>query len=207
MDTLFCYDTLRSRLLGIGLLIAMQTVGIALVWSGPASAQQVLENPQPNSFQSGISTISGWVCNANSVQILIDGVALLDAAYGTSREDTRTVCVDANNGFGVLYNWNLLSEGPHTVALCVNGVCEQSVPVFVSTYGPQFLSGIPPAGFVLCTNTLPVPFPTTTFLVWQQSQQNWAIALTLTCTEIQTLCAPPVDPAIQQLCTLLSQCC
>jgi len=171
------------------------------------TAQQVLENPQPNSFQSGIATISGWVCNAHSVRLLIDGVAFLDAAYGTSREDTRPVCGDANNGFGVLFNWNLLGEGPHTVALCVDGECGQSVPVSVNTYGVEFLSGPQPRTLVACTNTGPAPFPTITVLSWQESQQNWAITLSPTCTEVQTLCAPPVAPSLQQLCPLLTQCC
>lgn len=176
-------------------------------WQTNVSTQQVLENPQPDSFQSGISTISGGVCNAQSVRILIDGVAFIDAAYGTSREDTRRVCGDANNGFSVLYNWNLLGEGQHTVALCVDGVCGRSVSVSVNTYGVEFLSGPHPDPIVACTNARPAPFPTITVLVWQESQQNWAIALTPTCTEVQTLCAPPVAPSFQQLCPLLTPCC
>jgi hypothetical protein len=176
-------------------------------WQTTTGTQQTLENPQPDSSQSGISVISGWVCDAQSVRILIDGESFLDAAYGTSREDTRPTCGDANNGFGVLYNWNVLGEGQHTVALCVDGVCGQSVPVHVNTYGTEFLRDLHPDPIVACTNTGPTPFPTVTVLVWQESQQNWAIALTPTCQEVQTLCAPPVAPPLQQLCPRLAGCC
>lgn len=205
MNTLFRCGRLR-RLVGIALLTAMQSLAIALLWSETAYSR-VLENPRPGSFQSGISTISGWVCSANFVQILIDGINRLTAAYGTSREDTRSVCGDADNGFGLLFNWNILGEGLHTAALCVDGLCGESIPFFVNTYGTEFLRGIPPVSFAACTNTAPVPFPTVTVLAWQESQQNWAIALTPTCAEIRALCVPPVAPELQQACTLLSQCC
>ena len=91
-----------------------------------ASAQTTLENPQPNSFQSGVSVLSGWACDALVVGIAIDDdghfdenfdgyitledgyydtdMVLLEAAYGTSRADTMGVCGDTDNGFGVLYN-------------------------------------------------------------------------------------------------------
>jgi len=95
---------------------------------------------------------------ANFVQILIDGVSRLTAAYGTSREDTRSVCGDADNGFGLLFNWNILGEGLHTAALCVDGLCGESIPFFVNTYGTEFLRGIPPLSITACTNTgNPIP--------------------------------------------------
>ena len=74
-----------------------------------------MEHPLPNSFQSGVGIISGWACEANKLEIQIDAGALFEAAYGTSREDTRVVCGDANNGFGLTFNWNLLGDGEHTI--------------------------------------------------------------------------------------------
>ena len=47
----------------------------------------VLENPAPRSFQSGISVISGWVCEAGRVEVELDGEHRLVAASGTSRAD------------------------------------------------------------------------------------------------------------------------
>jgi hypothetical protein len=37
----------------------------------------VLENPQPDSFQSGIGVISGFVCTATLIEIGFDGTATL----------------------------------------------------------------------------------------------------------------------------------
>ena len=48
-------------------------------------AQAALENPQPGSFQSGIGVVSGFVCDAEQIEIEFDGTASFEAAYGTSR--------------------------------------------------------------------------------------------------------------------------
>ena len=50
-----------------------------------------LENPGPNSFQSGIGVISGWVCEAEEVLITLNGEPQ-PAAYGTERW-IRSPCV------------------------------------------------------------------------------------------------------------------
>ena len=49
-----------------------------------------LENPGPHSFQSGIGVISGWVCAAEEVEIVLNGEPQ-EAAYGTERLDTEAV--------------------------------------------------------------------------------------------------------------------
>ena len=79
-----------------------------------------LENPGPNSFQSGIGVISGWVCEADEVEIAIGALGRQVAAYGTERLDTRDACGDTDNGFGLLFNWNLLGEGEHEVVAYVD---------------------------------------------------------------------------------------
>ena len=71
--------------------------------------------------------ISGWVCDAARVEIrLTNGrtgeVQTFTAGYGTTREDTQGVCGDTNNGFGFLWNWNLLGDGEHTVQALADGV-------------------------------------------------------------------------------------
>src|SRR5262249_51085910 len=106
-----------------------------------ASVQGVLENPQPVSSVSGISTISGWVCTANQITVIIDGSIVLPVAYGTPRGDTRTICNDDNNGFGLLVNWNNLSPGMHQVVALADGVEFGRATVTVSTFGTPFLSG------------------------------------------------------------------
>ena len=80
-----------------------------------------LENPGSASFQSGIGVISGWVCDAELVEIELNGVPQ-EAAYGTERLDTEAVCGDTDNGFGLLFNWNRLEDGAHEVVAFVDGV-------------------------------------------------------------------------------------
>src|SRR5690349_15785082 len=84
------------------------------IGSGSNGAGTVLENPAPGSFQSGIGLISGWLCNATRVDVDIDGRVTIPAAYGTVRGDTQSACGDTNNGYGLLVNWNLLGDGPHS---------------------------------------------------------------------------------------------
>ena len=86
-----------------------------------AASKGALENPQPNDYASGIYLISGWVCDAQEVQILLNGSQYLTAAYGSDRQDTLSVCGDADNGFGVLVNMANLGAGEHSASLIVDG--------------------------------------------------------------------------------------
>jgi lysyl endopeptidase len=104
-----------------------------------AQVQGVLENPRPSSFQSGIGVLSGWVCNAKQIDIEFDGIRL-QAGYGTDREDTRSVCNDSNNGFGILVNWNDLRNGTHTVRALADGQEFAVVTITVTTFGVNFLT-------------------------------------------------------------------
>lgn len=139
----------------------------------PGGERGRLENPLPGSFQSGIGVVSGWVCEADRVDIEIDGT-LLQAAYGTSRSDTAGTCGDdGNNGFGLLFNWNLLPDGSHTVRALRNGGEEFARAIFtVTTLGlGEFVRDL--AGAYSVPN-----FPATgtqTRLQWQESQQNFMI--------------------------------
>lgn len=142
--------------------------------TGSAVSGVQLENPQPGSFQSGIGLISGWACTATRIDIQIDSSITLQAAYGTARGDTIAACGDdGNNGFGLLVNWNLLSDGPHTVRVLRNGTEQIAESTFVvATLGlgefPRGLSG---------AFNLP-GFPSTGAnprIRWQESQQNFAI--------------------------------
>ena len=137
-----------------------------------AWAQAVLENPQPASVQSGIGVISGWVCDAQQVDIEIDGAAVLRAGYGTSRADTQAVCGDIENGFGLLFNWNLLDDGVHTLRALADGVEFGTVTFRVATFGEEFLQG---ASGQFAVNGFPQSGDSIE-LEWQQSLQNFVIA-------------------------------
>ena len=93
-----------------------------------------LENPGPNSFQSGIGVLSGWVCEGTEVVIELNGQPQ-PAAYGTARLDTLEMCGDTANGFGLLFNWNLLGEGAHEVVAFVDGEELGRATVRVTTVG------------------------------------------------------------------------
>ena len=132
-----------------------------------------VDNPQPDSAQSGIGVLSGWVCEAETVEVELNG-ELQQAAYGTERADTQRNCGDTNNGFGLLYNWNKLGDGVHTVRVLVDGIEFATLPVTVTTLGldEEFPTGL--TGGAALTD-----FPTdgeTVRLVWQEAQQNFALA-------------------------------
>ena len=172
---------------------ALQNFVIVPAGSQPASSPPgpsggpmgILENPGPGSFQSGIGLFSGWVCDASQIEIEIlptgnDKTCLdrtrldrtrLQAAYGTIRSDTAGVCGDTDNGFGLLFNWNLLGDGPHTVCAFADGIEFDSATFTVTTLGTEFLTG------VRKTERLE-DFPTrgeTVTLEWQESMQNFVI--------------------------------
>ena len=130
----------------------------------------VLENPGPMSFQSGIGTIWGWVCDADEVTIEINGRAQ-PARYGTKRLDTKAVCDDTYNGFELLLNWNRLGEGEHDVVAYVDDIELGRATVQVTTLGQEFLRGV--EGECVVEN-----FPRlgqSVLLEWQQNSQNFVI--------------------------------
>ncbi|MBE2295367.1 MAG: hypothetical protein IAF00_10455, partial [Phycisphaerales bacterium] len=135
---------------------------IALTWSEPhqnfvisgtsqradlqsaASVQSsaYLESPQQGSFESGIGLIRGWVCQASTIEVQIDGGARQRVAYGTTREDTAATCGDTNNGFGYTFNWNRLGNGTHTVQAFADNVEFANVSFTVTTLGVEYLTGV-----------------------------------------------------------------
>ena len=142
-----------------------------------------LENPGHNSFQSGVRVLSGWVCEAEAVEIEIETESgeteRYGAGYGTERLDTQAVCGDTDNGFGLLFNWNLLSDGEHEVVAFVDGIELGRATVRVTTVGEgaeeEFLRGAEGECVV-------EDFPRlgqSVLLEWQQNSQNFVV------TEVQ----------------------
>ena len=136
----------------------------------------MLENPQPDSFQSGVSVLSGWVCDAEKVEIVFENgvtgeIFTLPAGYGTSRTDTVGQCGDSDNGFGLLWNWNKLGDGQHTVRTLADGVEFAWSTFTVTTLGEEFARGLQGEAAL-------VDFPTagqTVTVGWQEAQQNFVI--------------------------------
>ena len=136
----------------------------------PPPPQARLENPSRGSPQSGIGIISGWACEAQEIIIELAGTPI-QAAYGTPRGDTRSVCGDTDNGFSLLVNWSNLGAGQHTIRALVDGVEFARTTVRVTTFGVDFLRGV--------SGTFDLPnFPSagaTTVIQWAESQQNFVI--------------------------------
>ena len=141
---------------------------------GPVGGPRgVLENPAVDSFQSGIGVLSGWVCDAEVVTLVIDDLAPQRAAYGTERLDTVEMCGDADNGFGWLFNWSLLKDGVHTVRALADGMEFAQVTFTVTTLGGE------DRVLNVTGETLALDFPeegTDVRLVWQEELQNFMIA-------------------------------
>ncbi len=138
---------------------------------GPPTPPSSLENPAANSYQSGIGLISGWSCQG-PVTVTVDGTSI-SAPYGGPRGDTASVCSgNTSTGFGLLVNYNNFGPGVHTAQLYVNGIASGSPHTFnVTVPSGEFMTGL--------SRSVTVPdFPTpgrTTILIWQESQQNFAI--------------------------------
>jgi hypothetical protein len=149
-----------------------------LLWANLSLAAGALENPQPNSIQTGIGTISGWSCPPGaiqvSIQIQIDGGPLVLVPSGSSRGDTQTICGRSNTGFGYLLNYNTLAVGPHTINVLANGL--QFASTTFSTMKPagEFLSGIN-AGYWL--NNFPA-YGERSHVDWSEAKQNFSITAT-----------------------------
>ncbi len=150
-----------------------------LLRDGPRDTSLVaaLGNPAPDSPQSGVGLISGWACEAKEVMVefeLADGrIWEFPAAVGTERIDTRPHCGDSDNGFGLLWNWNLLGDGVHTVRVFVDSVLLGERKVTVQTLGlgdfPRGLSG------EYTVHNFPSEGKSTN-LEWSQERQNFVIA-------------------------------
>ena len=160
-----------------------RTVGSPLNFAGdtlrmPTSvaptAAMALENPQPGSYQSGVGLISGWSCAGPTITVSIDGGQQRGVPYGSGRGDTASICgaSTTNTGFGLLFNYNGLGSGSHTAQVFVNGTARGNpTPFTVTAPAGEFLSG---ASKQVTVTDFPTPGRTST-LIWQESQQNFAI--------------------------------
>ncbi len=130
-----------------------------------------LGNPRSGSFQSGVAAISGWACDAHEIIIELNGVPYR-AGYPTTRPDTLERCGDTDNGFSLLWNWNNLGAGTHTVRALLDGVEFANTTVRVTAFGADPF----PRGW---SGTFHIPdFPKpgeNKRLRWEESLQNFVI--------------------------------
>ena len=124
--------------------------------------------------ESGVSTIFGWVCDAEKVFIELNGERF-QAGYGTVRTDTKKVCGDTDNGFSFLWNWNILGDGIHTVRAYADDRLFASTKVKVTTLGKEVARGLTFKGELLGYSTGKTPTGELVTLEWWESKQNFVI--------------------------------
>jgi len=102
------------------------SLGLLFVETGHADILATLERPAPNQPVSGIGTISGWVFSSvpdaqMTVRLRVDGIDAGDIPCCGDRMDVALqfpgTLQALRSGFGLLFNFNLLPEGAHTIAI------------------------------------------------------------------------------------------
>ena len=122
-------------------LIGM-TAALVLLLSPAWALASVLESPANNSTVSGLGFISGWKCDAEgAITARIDSGDHIPLAAQQSRADTRSACGTDDNGFITQINWNLLTDGPHTVGVYDNEVEFARSTFSVVNFGQEFVEG------------------------------------------------------------------
>ena len=144
------------------------TVGIFLCTLTTTWAS-VLEVPGINSTLSGISVFSGWKCIAGIITVRFDGGDPIVVPYGSERNDTITACGDADNGFVLLINYNVLGPGVHEAVAFDDGVEFARVTFVVVTSGVEFLTGVAGSGILTLSNGHDVS------VAWSEAQQGFII--------------------------------
>jgi hypothetical protein len=136
-----------------------------------ASAQGNLEIPDTARTETGIVAISGWHCTAQRVDILIDNLSALRAGGGTERGDTGPVCGRVDTGFSLLFNFNRLGVGPHTIVALADGVEFARHDFNVYHFGTEFMTGVTARRALR-------NFPAinrTTRVEWMEEKQNFSM--------------------------------
>ena len=91
------------------------------LFSVTAWAQAALENPAANSTESGIGIISGFHCSSKNISFKLNGQDIGKAGTGTDRGDTQGLCGRSDTGFSLLFNFNLLEPGRHSLSMFADG--------------------------------------------------------------------------------------
>ena len=115
------------------------------------------------------------MCDAETVELAFEtatGTTFTEeAGYGTERLDTEGVCGDTDNGFGLLFNWNRLGDGQHTVRALADGEAFAHSTFTVTTLGEEFAEDLAQTHEI---EDFPAAGQTTT-VEWQTGQQNFVI--------------------------------
>lgn len=161
------------KVLDISVLAVSLAVCGVLAWHPQlASAQGTIETPEDLSAEAGIGVLSGWHCGGRLIQVRIDGGALLTAGSRTPRGDTQGVCGRADNGWSLLFNFNLLQGQLHEVVAYADGAEFARSRFRTASLGEEYLTDRRASCQVL-------NFPNlgdSTWLTWNEAKQNFSIS-------------------------------
>lgn len=166
----------RSRPEGAAFFRLVARVSVLMVFCccGSALAQDIeglLGNPADGGYESGIGLVSGFHCDAETIEVQFDDGMLMEAAYGTSRLDTEGICGDSDNGFGFLWNYNILGDGQHTVRVYADGEEFDHATFAVNTLGEEFVRGLD-----MGIGLIALDVDKDMRLTWQESKQGFVIS-------------------------------
>ena len=150
----------------------MRQFVLSVLWVLVTSTAQaaVIENPAPDSVHSGVFIVSGWKCEASGdITLSFNGGPGFSAVYGSDRADTFPVCDDTDNGWVLLFNYNLLPEGLNIVQAYDDGVEFASVDfAVIKLNGEEFVSGASgQCSAEIADNTVQ--------LEWQEGRQGFGV--------------------------------
>src|SRR5262245_44288901 len=103
-------------------------LGLLFTKTGHADIVSVLESPAADQKVSGVSAVSGWAFSSDpnahlTIQFSVDGGTSTHIPCCTERLDVARDHADfpqaLGSGFALLYNFNILSEGPHKVVVTI----------------------------------------------------------------------------------------
>lgn len=140
--------------------------------SSEAYATGLLGTPNKGQTVSGVGLISGYHCTSNNIDVYIDNVYFGKAGAGTQLLGTLGVCGRTNTGFGLLYNFNNLTPGVHSISVYADGV------LFDSSTFTTFRSGGVPWLEGKSRRSYISDFPNigkAAIVEWSQSDQNFKI--------------------------------
>ena len=155
---------MKYQVLGVSLLVAI----IPII----SHATGFLENPVLGATESGIGVISGWNCTAAEITASIDGVSFGKAGTGTGRADTVSICGHSDTGYSLLFNYNQLTPGSHTLNLFADGqLLETRQFNTAQSAGSEFATGL---SKTVAITDFPSTGKTAT-LQWSQAKQSFVV--------------------------------
>jgi hypothetical protein len=155
----------------------------------PLEMVATLENPQNGKTVSGIATVHGWAIDGKGitkVELFIDGQFVGNIPYGGTRMDVKSAYPNYPNsedsGFGMVFNYSILSSGNHTIRVRVHNQDGNTLPLdataTVKKFHGEFVEGMSPKTWLLKNNSVKIGADTRNYdiqIEWLDELQGYGI--------------------------------